>query len=87
MSLDNLQSRLKGIKMKNHRQGVALCPSHADIEPSLSFAQGRNGTLLLKCFGGCKTEDVLKDLRMSWGDLFPSNKGVDYGSSKTRSGN
>jgi hypothetical protein len=36
--------------------------------------EGHDGSLLLKCFAGCRTEDVLAALGLAWGDLFVDNK-------------
>jgi putative DNA primase/helicase len=47
--------------------GTARCPVHDDRTPSLSIrnGQGRDGTpvLLVKCFAGCDTQNVLAALR------------------------
>jgi DNA primase len=34
----------------------ACCPSHEDRNPSLSIREADDGTVLLKCFGGCPTD-------------------------------
>jgi hypothetical protein len=38
------------------------CPAHADSDPSLSLRQGHHD-ILVKCFAGCASEDVLRELR------------------------
>lgn len=43
-------------------RGTCLCPAHADKHPSLSVRVG-DQTLLFKCFAGCSTIDVLRELR------------------------
>ena len=48
---------------------TALCPTHADGTPSLCIAQGQKGAVL-KCMAGCRTEDILDALGLSWTDLF-----------------
>ena len=60
-SLDNVQQERPG-------QWMARCPAHADDRPSLAVAL-RGNVILLKCFGGCKTEDVLKSLGLTFPDL------------------
>ena len=42
---------------------LARCPAHHDHNPSLSFRDGERGVLLLKCFAGCDSRDVLAALR------------------------
>lgn len=49
---------------------MAKCPAHEDSSPSLSIATGRDGRVLLNCFGGCALADVLKALGLSMRDLF-----------------
>ena len=58
-------------------QWVAPCPNHDDSEPSLSVAE-KNGKVLLHCFGGCSTKDVVAALGLEWSDLFAdgSNDGL-----------
>lgn len=50
---------------------VARCPAHDDRSPSLSVSEGIDGRVLLWCFAGCATEDVIKSLGLTWTDLFP----------------
>jgi hypothetical protein len=45
---------------------MAKCPAHPDRSPSLSISEGRDGRVLLRCFAGCKTEDVLERLSLTW---------------------
>lgn len=47
----------------------ARCPSHSDKHPSLSIRQGERGTLL-RCWAGCRTEDVLAALGLPMSALF-----------------
>jgi len=43
--------------------GVAKCPTHDDIQPSLSVKDGDNGDVVLTCFAGCSWRDVKSALR------------------------
>jgi hypothetical protein len=45
------------------RNGAACCPAHRDRDPSLSIADGREGRVLVKCFGGCDQGAVIAALR------------------------
>jgi 5S rRNA maturation endonuclease (ribonuclease M5) len=49
------------------------CPSHVDNNPSLSVSEGDTGTALLRCFAGCKTEDIIATIGLDMSDLFPDN--------------
>jgi putative DNA primase/helicase len=42
---------------------MARCPIHDDRTPSLSIGAGET-QVLVKCFGGCSTVDVLRELRL-----------------------
>ena len=50
---------------------LARCPAHEDHEPSLSISLGRDGRILLHCWAGCETSDVLAALGLRWADLRP----------------
>jgi len=51
---------------------MARCPAHEDQTPSLSGKSGDDGRTLLKCHAGCKTEDVLSEIDLSFRDLYPT---------------
>jgi hypothetical protein len=48
------------------------CPLHGDRRPSLRVARADDGTVLLRCWAGCPTEDVVTALGFAWSDLYPS---------------
>lgn len=50
----------------------ALCPAHADRNPSLSITRADHGGWLLKCWRGGDTEAVLSARGMTWADIQPS---------------
>ena len=64
-------SRLQGVRAGSGGRYVALCPAHDDRSPSLSIASGRDGRVLIKCHAGCRPDEVLSALNLSWSDLFP----------------
>jgi putative DNA primase/helicase len=73
MNLDEFIDRvhLEGVR----KQGggyLARCPAHEDRIPSLSIGEGDDGRVLLHCWAGCETRDVVAALRLTWRDLFPS---------------
>ena len=43
------------------------CPVHKGR--SLDVALGKSGTVIIKCWGGCSTEDVLAALGLGWKDI------------------
>lgn len=63
----------------------AKCPAHEDHEPSLSISEGADGRALLKCFGGCSTENVLVALGLTPCDLSPDTQPSGRSSATPRS--
>ena len=48
----------------------ARCPVHDDRRASLSIGVGEDDRVLLNCFAGCKTEDIVATLGLNMADLF-----------------
>ena len=71
MKVKELLSRLDGVRQVGPGKWVARCPAHPDRRPSLSIAEGKDGRILLHCFAGCRTADVLQALGLTFRDLFP----------------
>lgn len=49
---------------------MALCPAHADRNPSLHLSTGHDGRALLHCHAGCDVASVVAVLDLSMRDLF-----------------
>ena len=62
--------------LQNGAGWKARCPSHEDQRPSLVVTEGDDGKVLIDCKAGCKTESVVKDLGLTWADLFPPKPGA-----------
>jgi hypothetical protein len=76
--VENLISRLDKVKGRNG-SWTARCPAHADKGPSLAVREGEDGRVLLHCFAGCQTANVLGAIGMDMTDLFPPDeKRRDY---------
>lgn len=50
---------------------TAQCPAHDDRSPSLSIRELADGSVLLHCFAGCPTDDVVEALGIGMFELFP----------------
>ncbi len=72
--LDNILMRLNNVKSEGGGKYKALCPTHDDHNPSLSISEGYGGKVLLKCWAGCATEDVVSALDLQMKDLFPDDE-------------
>lgn len=70
MSAETLVVRLQGVKTTGPNRWLARCPAHDDRMPSLSVTE-RDGRVLIHCFGGCETEDVLGAVGLRFPDIMP----------------
>ena len=71
MSAANLISRLQSVKETGRAKWLARCPVHEDKRPSLCVSETTDGRVLLHCWAGCATYDVLKVLGLEWADVMP----------------
>lgn len=69
MSVEILLSRLEKVRGRNGAW-TACCPAHDDKSPSLAI-KDEDGTVLLKCFGGCEVASIVAAVGMEMTDLFP----------------
>lgn len=74
MDVTALLSRLSGVRGRNGSWS-ARCPAHEDRSPSLSVKSLPDGRILVHCFGGCGTDEVLGALGLTMTDLFPDRLG------------
>ena len=70
MAIETLLSRVNGLKKTSATTWMCKCPSHQDRLPSLSLRLVEDGRVLVNCFGGCSTEDVLGAVGLEMEDLF-----------------
>lgn len=66
-----LLARLEKVKENGPGRWLACCPAHADRSPSLAVRETPDTTILMHCFAGCPTADVLAAVGMEMHDLFP----------------
>ncbi len=78
MSIDTLISRLDGVKQTGNGRYLASCPAHDDRSPSLAIKDGDDGRVLVHCFAGCETEDVLSAIALTFADVMPERIGQDH---------
>lgn len=71
MSVNNLLSRLNKVKKSGQNSWMACCPSHADKQASLIITDNGDGHVLLNCFAGCDTYNILKSVGLDWDDVMP----------------
>lgn len=81
MNIDNLLSRLNNVKPSGINEYKASCPHHDDKTPSLSIKELPDDRILINCFAGCSSLEILNSIGMSFEDLYPERKG-DFKSEK-----
>ena len=73
MNLDEFLSRTQPEGLHKQTGGyLARCPAHKDHAPSMSIGEGDDGRILLHCWAGCETSDIVAALGLRWSDLFPA---------------
>ena len=74
MSVDPalLLNRLQNVKRTGDQQWRASCPVHKSrSRSSLAIRQVEDGRLLMHCFGGCESLEILKVCGLKMTDLMP----------------
>jgi putative DNA primase/helicase len=70
MKFNDVLARFTDVSEEMDGGYLALCPAHSDSRPSLRVWRGDDNKVRLTCRTGCKTEDVIKSVGLSWSDLF-----------------
>src|SRR5580658_2336340 len=86
MKISEILTRFEDTKRNGAFGWMGKCPCHDDRTPSLSISESEDGKILLKCFAGCSTEDIVSKLGLEMSDLFPEKPQVN-GASKHSSFN
>jgi putative DNA primase/helicase len=66
-------SRLERVRPKAGGGWIARCPAHDDRANSLSIDLNGSRDVLLKCFAGCPTDDVVKAMNLTMAALFATS--------------
>lgn len=74
MTIEGFLSRLTGVKAHGQDSWMACCPHHEDSSPSLSISRGKSQPIVLKCFAGCSTDEVLGSVGLTIKDIVESDK-------------
>ena len=80
--LEKVLERLDKVSPRSCNKWAACCPAHLDKEPSLSISEGSDGRVLIHCWAGCETRDVVAAIGLEMRDLFPGEKRRRRGPSK-----
>jgi hypothetical protein len=74
-ALDVVLDRLDDVKGPTEKGWMARCPAHQDKHRSLSVGEGDDRRVLLNCFAGCTTEEIVAALGLHLSDLFQGEGG------------
>ena len=69
---------LEGVRETAPGRYIARCPAHEDRSPSLAIKDGEDGRVLIHCFAGCETENVLSAIGLTFSDVMPERIGVEH---------
>ena len=78
MNIETLLSYFDGVRETGYGKYVARCSAHDDRSPSLAISEGDGGRLLLHCWAGCETEDILSARGLTFADVMPERIGYDH---------
>ena len=62
--------RVEHPKQSGAGRWMCKCPAHEDRGPSLSIRETEDGRVLIHCFAGCGSGDVLAAIGLRMSDLF-----------------
>ncbi|MFO0449934.1 MAG: CHC2 zinc finger domain-containing protein [Pseudomonadota bacterium] len=78
-----LLSKLRKVRKTGQGRWMACCPAHEDRSPSLAVRDDA-GKILIKCFAGCSTGDVVAAVGMELADLMPERRLTDVSMPRER---
>ena len=84
MSASVLLQHCNKVRETGHGRYLACCPAHDDKSPSLSITEKDDGIVLVRCWAGCETEDVLAAVGLTFSDLYPEPLGNHFKPIKQR---
>lgn len=73
MKLSEILPLLNNPRKTGPGRYTARCPAHDDREPSFTIRETEDGRILLHCFTGCSTSEILAALGLKISDLFPNS--------------
>ena len=66
-------SRLDKVTRKSNYY-MALCPAHADVNPSLGIREDADGNIKIKCFAGCDGKAIVQQVGLELRHLYTQHK-------------
>ena len=85
MTVDEFLDRLDDAKPVGDGQWLARCPGHDDRRPSLAVGLGNDERVLLNCYAGCTSEEIVHAMNLTLADLFVGQREGAVGRKSTTS--
>lgn len=86
MKIEEFLAKLEGVQGgADATRWTAKCPAHDDGQNSLGVHVTADGKILLKCYAGCSTKEIVAAMGLKMSDLFAdgaAGKGVRKSSGK-----
>ena len=73
MYIEDLLNRFDGVRETGGGQYSCRCPAHEDKSNSLGIKQGDGDRIMMNCFAGCQTQDILSAVGLTFKDILPTN--------------
>ena len=73
MYIEDVLNRFDGVRETGGGQYSCRCPAHEDKSNSLGIKQGDGDRIMMNCFAGCQTTDVLSAVGLTFKDILPTN--------------
>lgn len=84
MAIDQLLSRLEGVKRTGKDRWMARCPAHEDKRASLAITELGDGRVLCHCFALCDVQSVLSAVDLEFDALYPERVIDTHGKQERR---
>lgn len=78
MEINEILSKFQKVYKSGNDQWQCLCPVHDDKSPSVGIKYTKDGRILIHCFSGCPTNEILDAVGISFDDLFPDKLENEY---------
>ena len=78
MEINEILSKFERVYKSGSDQWQCLCPVHDDKSPSVGIKYTKDGRILIHCFSGCPTNEILDAVGISFDDLFPDKLENEY---------
>ena len=73
MYIEDLLNRFDGVRETGGGQYSCRCPAYEDKSNSLGIKQGDGDRIMMNCFAGCQTQDILSAVGLTFKDILPTN--------------